>query len=132
MTRDEILDAIWGTDFVAESNVVDRHIRSLRVKLQDDYRQPRFIATVPRPGLPLHPHLLEPRLGRRRRTRPAVVTDPLPPSDNQAECPQSTTPVDYRARTRVILSEHRIEPGKPYWRNQRRDPARWPGSQATE
>ena len=50
MTRDEILDAIWGTDFVAESNIVDRHIRSLRVKLQDDYRHPRFIATVPGQG----------------------------------------------------------------------------------
>jgi two-component system, OmpR family, alkaline phosphatase synthesis response regulator PhoP len=46
VTRDEILDAIWGTDFVAESNIVDRHVRSLRVKLQNDYRHPRFIATV--------------------------------------------------------------------------------------
>ena len=46
MTKEEILDAIWGTDFVAESNIVDRHIRSLRAKLQDDYRRPRFIATV--------------------------------------------------------------------------------------
>ena len=46
VTRDDILDAVWGTDFVAESNVVDRHIRSLRAKLQDDYRRPRFIATV--------------------------------------------------------------------------------------
>jgi DNA-binding response OmpR family regulator len=46
VTRDEILDAIWGPDFVSESNIVDRHIRSLRVKLQDDYRHPRFIATV--------------------------------------------------------------------------------------
>jgi two-component system, OmpR family, alkaline phosphatase synthesis response regulator PhoP len=50
VTRDEILDAIWGTDFVAESNVVDRHIRSLRIKLQNDYRHPRFIATVPGRG----------------------------------------------------------------------------------
>jgi len=50
VTRDEILDAIWGTDFVAESNIVDRHIRSLRVKLQNDYRHPRFIATVPGRG----------------------------------------------------------------------------------
>ena len=50
MTRDEILDAIWGVDFVAESNIVDRHIRSLRIKLQDDYRHPRFIATVPGQG----------------------------------------------------------------------------------
>ena len=46
VTREEILDAIWGTDFVAESNIVDRHIRSLRIKLQNGYRHPRFIATV--------------------------------------------------------------------------------------
>jgi two-component system, OmpR family, alkaline phosphatase synthesis response regulator PhoP len=50
VSRDEILDAIWGTDFVAESNIVDRHIRSLRIKLQNDYRHPRFIETVPGQG----------------------------------------------------------------------------------
>ncbi len=50
VTRDEVLDTIWGTDFVAESNIVDRHIRSLRIKLQDDYRHPRFIATIPGKG----------------------------------------------------------------------------------
>ena len=50
ITREEILDAVWGTDFVAESNVVDRHIRSLRIKLQNDYRRPRFIETVPGKG----------------------------------------------------------------------------------
>jgi len=46
VSREDILDAIWGTDFVAESNIVDRHIRSLRIKLQNDYRHPRFIETV--------------------------------------------------------------------------------------
>ncbi len=50
VTRDEILDAIWGPDFVAESNIVDRHVRSLRIKLMNDYRHPRFIATVPGKG----------------------------------------------------------------------------------
>ena len=50
VTRDEILDAIWGTDFVAESNIVDRHVRSLRIKLQNDYRHPRFVAPVPGQG----------------------------------------------------------------------------------
>ncbi len=50
VSRDEILDAVWGTDFVAESNIVDRHIRTLRIKLQNDYRHPRFIATVPGQG----------------------------------------------------------------------------------
>jgi DNA-binding response OmpR family regulator len=50
VTREEALDAIWGTDFVTESNLVDRHIRSLRIKLQNGYQQPRFIATVPGHG----------------------------------------------------------------------------------
>lgn len=46
VTREEALDAIWGTDFVTESNLVDRHIRSLRIKLQNGYRHPRFIETI--------------------------------------------------------------------------------------
>ena len=49
-TRDEIMDALWGVDFVSGSNVVERHIRSLRVQLQNDWRKPRFIATVPGQG----------------------------------------------------------------------------------
>src|SRR5437879_6232502 len=40
------LDALWGTDFVIESNVVDRHVRALRVKLQNDWHKPRYIETV--------------------------------------------------------------------------------------
>ena len=59
MTREEILDGVWGPDFVAESNIVDRHVRSLRIKLQNDYRRPRFIADRPRQGVPLHPDVLE-------------------------------------------------------------------------
>jgi two-component system, OmpR family, alkaline phosphatase synthesis response regulator PhoP len=50
LTRDEILDHLWGVDFVAESNVVDRHIRNLRAKLQNSWRRPRYIATVPNRG----------------------------------------------------------------------------------
>ena len=50
VSRDEILDALWGVDYVVESNVVDRHVRSLRAKLQNDWRHPRFIATVPGKG----------------------------------------------------------------------------------
>ena len=50
LTRQEILDALWGTDFVIESNVVDRHVRALRAKLQDDWHMPRYIETVPGAG----------------------------------------------------------------------------------
>jgi DNA-binding response OmpR family regulator len=36
LSRTEILDALWGVDFLADSNVVDRHIRNLHRKLQND------------------------------------------------------------------------------------------------
>ena len=39
-----------GLDYVAESNVVDGQIRNLRARLQNDWRQPRLIATVPGRG----------------------------------------------------------------------------------
>lgn len=47
VTREEILDMLWGVDYVAESNVVDSQIRNLRVRLHDNWQKPRFIATVP-------------------------------------------------------------------------------------
>ena len=65
VTRDEILDAIWGTDFVAESNIVDRHVRSLRDQAPERLPPSALHRHGPRQGLPLHPHLLEPRLGER-------------------------------------------------------------------
>ena len=60
VTRDEILDALWGVDYAAESNVVDRHIRNLRAKLQNDWRKPRFIATVPGKGYRFLPVFSDP------------------------------------------------------------------------
>jgi DNA-binding response OmpR family regulator len=50
LTRDEILDHLWGGDYVAQSNIVDRHIRNLRSKLQNDSGRPRYIVTVPGRG----------------------------------------------------------------------------------
>jgi DNA-binding response OmpR family regulator len=50
LTRDEILDQLWGADYVAESNVVDRYVRNLRIKLQNGWKHPRYIATIPGGG----------------------------------------------------------------------------------
>ncbi len=46
VSRETLLANIWGGDLQIESNVVDRHIRELRVKLRDDWRTPRYIETV--------------------------------------------------------------------------------------
>jgi DNA-binding response OmpR family regulator len=50
LTRDEIMDHLWGADYVAGSNVVDRHIHNLRLKLQNHSKRLRYIATVPGRG----------------------------------------------------------------------------------
>jgi DNA-binding response OmpR family regulator len=50
LSRDQILDAVWGSRFSADSNLVDRHIRNLRTKLRDDWRAPKFILTLSRRG----------------------------------------------------------------------------------
>lgn len=46
LTREEILNNLWDGGGVVESKAVDRHVRALRAKLQDNPRWPRFIATV--------------------------------------------------------------------------------------
>jgi len=50
VSREEILDSLWGNDYTSESNVVDRHVRNLRIKLKNSWRRPRYIATVPGKG----------------------------------------------------------------------------------
>jgi DNA-binding response OmpR family regulator len=50
LSREDLLSSIWGGEFEIESNVVDRHIRELRVKLGDEWRAPRYIETVPGAG----------------------------------------------------------------------------------
>ncbi|SCW81696.1 DNA-binding response regulator, OmpR family, contains REC and winged-helix (wHTH) domain [Paenibacillus tianmuensis] len=46
MSRDEIMDRIWGSSFAGGSNVVDVHVKSLRKKLGDNPAAPQYIATV--------------------------------------------------------------------------------------
>lgn len=50
LTRDEILDRLWGEDEFPGSNLIDVLVSCLRAKLQDRARRPRFIATVPGQG----------------------------------------------------------------------------------
>ena len=50
VSRNDIMDALWGIDYMPSSNVVDQHVRNLRAKLQDNGPEPRFIATDPGQG----------------------------------------------------------------------------------
>jgi two-component system phosphate regulon response regulator PhoB len=45
-SRDQLLEKIWGQDFIGDSKTVDVHIRWLREKLEIDPGQPEYIITV--------------------------------------------------------------------------------------
>jgi DNA-binding response OmpR family regulator len=55
VTRDEILDKVWGTDNYPTNRTVDNFIVKLRKKLEDDYRNPRHILTIYGVGYKLSP-----------------------------------------------------------------------------
>ena len=46
MSREEILDAVWGKDYFGEVKIVDVNIRRLRIKIEDDPTNPTCITTV--------------------------------------------------------------------------------------
>ena len=44
--REQLLDRVWGSDFIGDRKTVDVHIRWLREKLEVDPSQPQYIITV--------------------------------------------------------------------------------------
>ena len=44
-TREQLLDQIWGYEYIGDTRTVDVHIRRLREKLELDPAQPRYIVT---------------------------------------------------------------------------------------
>ena len=46
LSREEILDSVWGRDYFGELKIVDVNIRRLRIKIEDDPTNPTFITTV--------------------------------------------------------------------------------------
>ena len=46
MSRDELLQSVWGYDFIGETRTLDMHIGTLRHKLGDESTAPRYIKTV--------------------------------------------------------------------------------------
>ena len=50
VTRDQLLDRVWGYDAIPFTRTVDTHIAKLRKKIEDDPADPRLIVTVHRVG----------------------------------------------------------------------------------
>ena len=46
LTRDSLLDKVWGVEYFGDTRTVDVHVRYLRQKVEDDPDHPVFIQTV--------------------------------------------------------------------------------------
>ena len=46
LSREEILDQVWGRDYFGELKIVDVNIRRLRLKIEDNATNPVYITTV--------------------------------------------------------------------------------------
>jgi two-component system alkaline phosphatase synthesis response regulator PhoP len=46
LTREQLLEKIWGYDYAGETRTVDMHVKTLRQKLGDDPHTPVYITTM--------------------------------------------------------------------------------------
>ena len=46
MTRGQLIDRIWGADYVGDTKTLDVHIKRLRTKIEPDPASPRYLVTV--------------------------------------------------------------------------------------
>jgi DNA-binding response OmpR family regulator len=46
LSRDQLLELVWGYEYLGDSRLVDAHVRRLRLKVEDHPDEPRLIVTV--------------------------------------------------------------------------------------
>ena len=46
LTRDFLIEEVWGADYVGDTKTLDVHVKRLRQKLEKDPHRPEFLVTV--------------------------------------------------------------------------------------
>ena len=46
LTRGQLIDRIWGADYVGDTKTLDVHVKRVRAKIEDDPSSPRLLTTV--------------------------------------------------------------------------------------
>ncbi len=46
LTRGQLIDRVWGSDYVGDTKTLDVHVKRLRAKLEPDPTEPRYLTTV--------------------------------------------------------------------------------------
>ena len=46
MTRGQLIERVWGADYVGDTKTLDVHIKRLRSKIEPDSSAPQYVVTV--------------------------------------------------------------------------------------
>ncbi|MFT4288615.1 response regulator [Nocardioides sp.] len=46
LTRGQLIDRVWGSDYVGDTKTLDVHVKRLRAKLEPDPSEPKYLITV--------------------------------------------------------------------------------------
>ena len=46
LTRGQLIDRVWGADYVGDTKTLDVHVKRLRAKIEPDPGSPRYLVTV--------------------------------------------------------------------------------------
>ncbi|GGE70570.1 response regulator transcription factor [Nesterenkonia cremea] len=46
LTRGQLIDRVWGSDYVGDTKTLDVHVKRLRAKIEPDPSSPRYLITV--------------------------------------------------------------------------------------
>ena len=46
LTRSQLIDRVWGSDYVGDTKTLDVHVKRLRAKLEPDPANPKYLVTV--------------------------------------------------------------------------------------
>ena len=46
LSREDLLERVWGYDYFGDSRLVDVHVRRLRTKVEVDPANPKYVVTV--------------------------------------------------------------------------------------
>jgi DNA-binding response OmpR family regulator len=55
LSRDQLLERVWGYDYFGDRRLVDSHVRRLRTKIESDPSEPRYLLTMRGLGYKLQP-----------------------------------------------------------------------------
>jgi two-component system response regulator RegX3 len=46
LTRGQLIDRVWGSDYVGDTKTLDVHVKRLRAKIEPDPAEPKYLVTV--------------------------------------------------------------------------------------